>query len=102
MNEVQAKRAAAQARLKRPAGRRRMTRDEITSLVAALGDAMQVLKDADPADKAEIYSQLGLTLTYHPDEKRVVAEARPASIMYIGACPRGDLNTHSSEISPDR
>jgi site-specific DNA recombinase len=95
MNETQAKRAAAQARLAKPAGRRRMTQDEITSLVKALGDAMQVLKDADPADKAEIYGQLGLTLTYHPDEKRVVAEARPASIMYVGACPRGDLNPHT-------
>jgi site-specific DNA recombinase len=95
MKEVQAKRAAAEARLKKPTGRRRMTRDEITSLVKALGDLMQVLKDADPADKAEIYGQLGLTLTYHPKEKRVVAEARPASIMYVGACPRGDLNPHS-------
>ncbi|MGH3251922.1 MAG: recombinase family protein [Trebonia sp.] len=95
MNETQAKRAAAESRLRKPSGRRRMTRDEITSLVKAVGDVMQVLKDADPADKAEIYSQLGLTLTYHPNEKRVVAEARPASIMYVGACPRGDLNPHA-------
>jgi hypothetical protein len=95
MNETQARRAAAQARLNKPTGRRRMTLDEITSLVKAVGDVMQVIKDADPADKAEIYSQLGLTLTYHPDEIRVVAEARPASIMYVGACPRGDLNPHA-------
>lgn len=78
-----------------------MTREEIVNLVKAIGDVMQVLKDADPADKAEIYSRLGLTLTYHPNEKRVMTEARPASIMYVGACPRGDLNTYSSEISPD-
>jgi hypothetical protein len=64
-----------------------MTRDEVTSLVKALGDVMRVLKDADPADKAEIYGQLGLTLTYHPNEKRVVAEARPAS-MYLTASLR--------------
>jgi len=89
MKETQAKRATAQARLTKRVGRRRMTRDEITSLVQAIGDVMQAIKDADPADKAEIYSQLGLTLTYHPNEKRVVAEARPASIMYVGACPRG-------------
>ena len=95
MKETQAKRAAAEARLKTPTRRRRMTRDEITSLVKAIGDVMQVLKEADPADKAEIYSQLGLMLTYHPTEKRVAAEARPASIMYVGACPRGDLNPHA-------
>jgi hypothetical protein len=69
-----------------------MTRDEITNFVKALGDVMRVLKDAGPTDKAEIYAQLGLTLTYHPDEKRVVAEARPATIMYVGACPRGHSN----------
>jgi hypothetical protein len=90
MNETQARHAAAEARLKKPTGRRRMTRDEITSLVSALGDVMQVLKDADPADKAEIYGRLGLTLTHHPQDKRVEAEAQPNSIMYVGACPRSD------------
>jgi hypothetical protein len=64
-------------------------KSEITSLVQAIGDLMQVIKDAGPADKAEIYSQLGLTLTYRPNEKRVVAEARPAQVMYAGLCPRG-------------
>jgi len=50
---------------------------------------LQVLEEADPADKAEVYNRLGVTLTYHLNEKRVAAEARPASIMYVGACPRG-------------
>jgi len=39
------------------------------------------LRDAEPADEAEVYSRLGLTLTCHPEDKRVVAEARPNSIM---------------------
>jgi hypothetical protein len=47
------------------------------------------LHNVDPADKAELYSRLALTMTYHPNEKRVAAEARPAQIMYVGACPRG-------------
>ena len=72
-----------------------MTRDEIASLVKALGDVMQVLRDAEPADKAEVYSRLGLTLTCHPEDKRVVAKARQNSIRYVGACPRGDLNPHA-------
>jgi hypothetical protein len=42
---------------------------------------MQVLNEADPAGRAEVSGRLGLTLTYHPNEKRVAAEARPASIM---------------------
>lgn len=39
-----------------------MTRGEIATLVQAIGDLMQVIKDADPSDKAEIYGQLSLTL----------------------------------------
>jgi hypothetical protein len=70
INETQAKRALAEARLRKHSGRRRMTRDEITSLVKAIGDVVRVLADADPADKAQIYGQLGLTLTYHPNQKR--------------------------------
>jgi site-specific DNA recombinase len=70
MNETQARRAVAEARLRKPAARRRMTRDEITSLVTALGDVMRVLRGADPADKAEVYSRLGLTLTYHPGTRQ--------------------------------
>jgi site-specific DNA recombinase len=90
MSETQARRAVAEARLRKPAGRRRLTRDEITSLVAALGDVMRVLRDADPADKAEVYSRLGLTLTYRPGGKRVIAEVRPNLGVYVSECPRGD------------
>ncbi len=48
-----------------------MTRDQIESVVAALSDLLAVLRDADPADKAEIYARLGLRLTYQP-AKRIV------------------------------
>jgi site-specific DNA recombinase len=95
MKETQARRALAEARLKKPTARRRMTQEEIMNLVTEMGGIMQALKDADPADKAEIYHRIGLALTYHPQDKRVKAEARPNSIMYVGACPRGDLNPHA-------
>ena len=52
-----------------------MTREQIASIVTALGDILAVLRDADPADKAEIYSQLGLRLTYQPGQRIVRAEA---------------------------
>jgi site-specific DNA recombinase len=90
MKETQAKRAAAEARLKKPTGRRRMTREEITELVTTLGAAIQVLRNADPADKAEVYSRLGLTMTYHPENKRVEAKINPNLGIYVGACPRPD------------
>ncbi|WP_446215763.1 hypothetical protein [Micromonospora sp. IBHARD004] len=50
-----------------------MSRAEITSLVTALGDIATVLRDADPDDKAEIYRQLGLRLTYQPETQTVRA-----------------------------
>ena len=52
-----------------------MTREQIESVVTALGDILAVLRDADSADKAEIYSQLGLRLTYQPGQRIVRAEA---------------------------
>jgi site-specific DNA recombinase len=91
MKETQARRALAETRLsKKPETRRRMTDEEIKGFVTELGAVMQALTEAGPAGKAEVYGRLGLTLTYHPHEKRVAAEARPASIMYVGACPRED------------
>jgi site-specific DNA recombinase len=42
----------------------RVTEEEIMNLVTELGGIMQALKDADPADKAEMYRRIGLTLTY--------------------------------------
>jgi site-specific DNA recombinase len=89
MKETQARRALAEARLKKPEARRSMSQEEITNLVTEVGAVMEALEEPDPADKAQVYSRLGVTLTYHPNETRVAAEARPASIMYVGACPRG-------------
>ncbi len=63
-------RAAAQARLRAPAGRQRMTEQEITDMVTAIGDIVTVLAEADPADKAEIYTQLGLRPIYEPGRHR--------------------------------
>jgi hypothetical protein len=90
MTETQAQRAAAEIRLSpSPSRPKRMTRDQITGLVNGMHDLITVLASADPADKADIYGQLGLELTYHPVERRAEVKARPAS-MYVRMCPRGD------------
>jgi site-specific DNA recombinase len=101
MKETQAKRALAEARLNKPkAVRRRLTEEEISELVASVDSIMQDLKHADRADKADLYSRLQVTLKYYPNEKRVAAEARPASIIYVGACPRPELQlTYIIEIA---
>jgi site-specific DNA recombinase len=72
-----------------------MTEDEIATLVTAAGAILDVLRRADGRDKAAVYRQLGLKLTYQADPKHVIAEARPSAIMYETECPRGDLNPHA-------
>jgi site-specific DNA recombinase len=47
-----------------------MSEAEIKSIVDRLADIARVLVDADPEDKAEVFRQLGLKLTYHPEEAR--------------------------------
>jgi hypothetical protein len=71
-----------------------MTRDQIASIVTELGDIQAVLADADPADKAEIYTQLGLRLTYQPGQRIVRAEAHP------GQAPPWDFDSVREGIDP--
>ncbi len=52
----------------------RLTRDEIAAIVGGLSDLLTVLRDADTADKTEIYTQLGLRLTYRPASRTVDTE----------------------------
>jgi hypothetical protein len=46
-----------------------MSEDDITRIIDALVDIREVLQNADPEDKAEIYTGLGLRLTYPPHNK---------------------------------
>jgi site-specific DNA recombinase len=91
-----AERANAEADLARhatdqPSTPGRLSRDEIAALAATIGDALAVLRTADPADKAEVYRQLGLRLTYHPDTQTVAAQAHLARLPWgNGSCPRPD------------
>jgi hypothetical protein len=59
-----------------------MTRAEIDILVRGLGDLLDVLRRADPRDRAELYRQLGLELVYQPERRTVTTEARPAVWAY--------------------
>lgn len=59
---AKARGARAEQVLRGSRRRKRMTREEIAALVAALGDIWATLQDADPADKTEVYRHLGLGL----------------------------------------
>ncbi|WP_147457474.1 hypothetical protein [Micromonospora sp. CV4] len=68
---------------------RRMSRAEITTLVNALGDITTVLRDADPADEAEAYQQLGLRLTYQTETQTVRAVVDLSAHRGVMVCVRG-------------
>ncbi|MEU5789753.1 recombinase family protein [Micromonospora purpureochromogenes] len=89
--QTQAERARAKAHLQTNSGTtpRRMSRAEITTLMTALGDITTVLRDADPADKAEVYRQLGLRLAYHPETQTVRAEVDLSAHRGAMVCVRG-------------
>jgi hypothetical protein len=74
--EVRAERLAAERQLADAAPAPRLSKDEIKALVASLHDMVAVLRDADPADKAAVYAELGISLTY--PHGRSLVESRPA------------------------
>jgi hypothetical protein len=54
----------------------RLTKEDIKALVASLRDITATLAQADPADKAAAYTEMGIEVTYHQDG-RVLIESRP-------------------------
>jgi site-specific DNA recombinase len=77
--QTQATKSLAEARQRqRGTSPKRFSREQIHYIVTTLTDITQVIHDADPRDKAEIHSQLGLT--YHPGKTAVLVEARPGPV----------------------
>jgi len=81
MAEVQGERLRADAELASHGASQPLTRADIRRLVLSLGDMAKVLANADPEDKMAVYAELGISIVYHPEQRLLVAEARPA-----GAC----------------
>jgi site-specific DNA recombinase len=56
-----------------------MSRDEARDLVESVEDLTTLISDASPEDKAALYKELGIELTYQPDG-RLLVEARRAQM----------------------
>ena len=84
------------------AAARRMSKEEIATVVDSITGLMAALRDATAADKAEIYAGLALRLTYNPGLRTLTTRAEISQTCTKGSCPRGDLNTETGEISPVR
>jgi site-specific DNA recombinase len=89
---------AAQARLGvTEAPPQRTTDDQLGAIADAFNDLLRLLRDADPRDRAELYSRVVLRLTYRPGPETLIAEmATPAmDLRVFNTCPEGDLNPHA-------
>jgi site-specific DNA recombinase len=83
ITETEAERARLKLQARRAAPKQAMSPDEIASIVNGLANLLVVLRDAEPADKTEIYSRLGLRLTYQPDGREPVVRTE-VNIMSAG------------------
>ncbi len=72
--ETEAEKATYALAMCRSEPRPRMSEAEIRAIVDKLAAIPRVLHDADPDDKAEVFRQLGLKLTYHPGRQLVEAQ----------------------------
>ena len=84
MTEVRGERLVAERELGTAVPAEKMTRAEVKALVAGLRDVVTALAQAAPADKAAIYSELGIRLIYNPETGRVLVEARPCTQERVG------------------
>jgi site-specific DNA recombinase len=94
ITETQARKLAADARLRAATGTRpgpeRMTKEQIAATVSAISDLMRALRDAATEDKAEIFAGLNLQLTYNPGDRSVTVRAGIGQTCTKGSCPRGE------------
>ena len=66
----------------------------LRSMIEGLGEMAQVLADADPKDKAEVYSALGIEVTYRPDLRILAVTSRPLA--------RGQQSVSEGGLEPPR
>lgn len=79
MTQVQRERRDLETQLGRPVPGGKLTAPQVRALVEALRDIVTVLTEADEVDKAQLYAELGVNLTYHP-EGRVDVQMKPRGV----------------------
>ena len=77
MSEVQAEKLKAQAVQVAERPSEALSARSLRSMIEGLSEMAQVLAEADPKDKAEVYSALGIEVTYSPDLRILAVTSRP-------------------------
>lgn len=87
--QTQAEKTTAERKLHeaRRGEERTLTREEISTMVETLGDVATALAEAEPAEKADLYRQLDLRLTYQPTTSTVRADMK-IDTTYCGVMDR--------------
>ncbi len=84
MRDVQGQRLKAAGEITRMSSADLLSGVQVKDLVSQLGDITAVLGTAEPRLKAEVYAELGLTVSYDPASRMVAAEARPCATERVG------------------
>jgi site-specific DNA recombinase len=74
INATKTDRLAAEIIARGTTAAARMTKTEIAAIIERFTSLVAVIRDADPADKAEIYQGINLVLTYKPESRLIRAE----------------------------
>jgi DNA invertase Pin-like site-specific DNA recombinase len=77
-----------------------LSEEEINTIVEELGDIVAVLRDAEPEHKLDVYRNLGLHLTYHPETRTVRASVDLATHRWDLGRVRGSTQTNAQR--PER
>ncbi|HEY6318859.1 MAG TPA: hypothetical protein VI462_13365 [Acidimicrobiia bacterium] len=86
--EVQAERGAAERVVAQLQAHRPIDGAELRSLVEGLADIPAVLADAEPSLRAQVYADLGITMTYRPGDDLVEVVATPCTKACVGGATR--------------
>jgi len=84
MAEVQGERLRAEQNLGVAVPGDHLTKDQIRRLVLELRDIASVLATADPKDKAEVYAELGVRVTYDHHRRVIGVTAGPCTTARVG------------------
>ncbi|MEU4651737.1 hypothetical protein [Nocardia fluminea] len=75
-----------------------MSRDEIRTLVSSMGGLLNALRRSDPADRHQVYRQLGVKLTYNDNTRMVTAEAIPS--VCVKNVSGGGIDQYANLLQP--
>lgn len=85
LNQAQAARKAAEARLKNVDARDVITEAEIYAMIDSLGDVSKALSGAKPQRLADLYNALGLQVRYEPgaDEAEITIHPESGGLLCV-------------------